>query len=1595
MGVRSHPRRDRQIEKISGILKKQDEAYLDPSILFGMVSADDVLAFRPEALAAAAIDAWRNLQAWDGAQARVVVDHINDVEMGGAALTVVTIIDRNMPFLYDSVMGEISASHRDLQLAAHPIVSIGRSKDGAIEQTRLFSAGDQGALEKVSVIQIHLHPLSDAAREELADALASVLDQVHRANSDWRAMLTRLDSVITSLETSKTSHDPEVKTETLAFLEWLRDDNFTFLGMREYVYSGYGMDATIERAAEEGIGILSDPDVRVLRRGADHVSTTPELLAFMQGSDMLIVTKANVRSLVHRRAYMDYVGVKRYDEKGQVIGELRIVGLFTSSAYTRSVTRIPLLRSKVHEVISSFGFDPEGHSGKALLNVLESYPRDELFQIDVPMLAGFCEQVLELNDRPRVRVLPRIDRFDRFVSVILYVPRDQYDSEARVRVAAYLKDVFDAHLSAFYPAFPEGSVARVHFIFGRSSGKTPRVPQEVLEENVRRIVTRWEDRFLALAGPDGLALHTSDAYRDYFTPEEAVEDLQSFLDCLPDNDIGLDFYQRAGETSDHLGLKIFHLDEAVELSRRVPMLENLGFNVISEQTFELSVGEDVGAVRTVVLHNMELVQREGQAIDLPRIARKLEDAFLAVWSGKVDNDGFNRLVVNCGMSVREVKVMRTYARYLRQIGVTYSQGYISEALNRYHDIACDILELFERRFALTTPEDEMHKITEEIRLRIDEALVRVPSQDDDRILRQYVNLISATLRTNYYQGGDNASPAILSLKLDPRAIDGMPAPAPFREIFVYGAEVEGVHLRFGPIARGGLRWSDRAQDYRTEVLGLVKAQQVKNAVIVPVGSKGGFYPKELPTGGSRDDVFKAGREAYKTFISSLLDITDNIIDGVVTHPEETRCIDGDDPYFVVAADKGTATFSDTANAISQAHDFWLDDAFASGGSAGYDHKKMGITARGAWEAVKRHFREMNIDIQTTEFTAAGVGDMSGDVFGNGMLLSPKIRLVAAFDHRDIFIDPEPVCSTSFKERKRVFELGRSSWQDYDKSKLSKGGMIVSRSQKSIKLTDEAAAAIGLTKTTATPQEVLRAILKMDIDLMWFGGIGTYIKEDGESDAEVGDRGNDGIRVTASQVGAKVIGEGANLGVTQRGRIAYCLKGGRCNSDAIDNSAGVNSSDVEVNIKIALAKAMREGRLNRANRDKLLTAMTEQVAELVLRNNYLQTLAISIVEQDSAELTGDMSQLMNDLESAGHLDRQVETLPDDLELAERVTAGKPLTRPEIGVLLSYAKIVLFDELTESHLPDNPYFESTLVDYFPKRMHKTHRDDILEHRLRREIVSTVLANDVINRGGPSFISRMADATGMLPSQIVGAFVVVRDGLGLSELYDIIDSLDNQTPGAYQNELYGDLRHIFRIVVRWSAKAGVAQGPLADMVEALAKAVKTLQPVMPDILPNFMRRERQAIYQRAIDHGVPEKQAARLSETVGLVNIPDIMLAANLSNAGLEEAAKIYFDVTRAYRISRLEAAAYSAKAADFYEELAIGRSLDEISAARRNVMNAVITQFGKEENPVAAWQAADRLRRERIQARINELIDSGDFSISRLTVAAGMMSDLAAQ
>jgi len=1587
--------------------------------LFAHAVPEDLMRYDPRQLAELAADAWTLLAVRKPGVPKI---RLETPGLPGherlRADSILEIANDDMPFLVDSVLAELAERGIDVRFVVHPVLTVERDGTGRLTAFKGTKAA-AGALRE-SVIYIHIERIDEEARRaEIVEAIEQVLADVRVCVRDWRAMTVRMAEVIAELKADPPPLPAAEIAEAIAFLEWLADNNFTFLGIRNYRFTA--AEDALEPVFDSGLGILRSRDMTVLRRWNEPLVITPQIRALLKQPTLLIVTKSAVRSRVHRRVFMDYVGVKRFDRDGKLVGEFRIVGLFTSTAYTRSIRSIPYLRRKVDAVMRRAGFDPDGHSGKALANVLENYPRDELFQLDEDTLYQFALTVLQLDERPRVRVLPRRDRFDRFVSVLVYVPRERYGSSVRKAIGDYLADAYKGHVSAFHPFFPEGQLVRVHFIIALPSGaEAPNPDRASLERAVEAIVRTWVDELGEELARNYDAVRArvlfkryrdafSEGYRENYSPSTALADIRVIEGLSPSRPLGVDFHRRVGDASNCVGLKVWSYNRPIPLSERVPVLENMGFKVVDERTYQIARGAKDAAQHDgrgdapsqalpeadVWFHDMVLERADGRAVDLEAHKHRLEAAFLVVMRGRAENDGYNALVLSAGLMWRDVALIRTISRFLRQIHVPYSEGYMWATLIKHESIAADLIRLFDARFdpRLHISAGERKAREAKIAGRIESALRGVESLDEDRILRRFVNAITAALRTNFYQIDANGQPKqLIALKFASRALDALPLPRPRYEIFVYSPRVEGLHLRFGKVARGGIRWSDRPQDFRTEILGLAKAQQVKNAVIVPVGAKGGFVPKLVLKGGTREVVQAEGMAAYKLFISTLLDITDNLADRAVIAPDNVVRHDDDDPYLVVAADKGTATFSDLANAIAREHRFWLDDAFASGGSAGYDHKKMGITARGAWESVKRHFREMDVDVAKTPFTVVGVGDMSGDVFGNAMLRAPTIKLVAAFDHRDIFIDPAPNPETSYGERRRLFDLPRSSWQDYDRSLISRGGGVFSRATKEITLSPEARSALGFAAEKATPDDVIKAVLKAPVDLLFFGGIGTFVRASSEADDAVGDRGNDAVRVTGAEIRAKVIGEGANLGMTQRGRIEASLRGIRLNTDAIDNSAGVNTSDVEVNIKIALARPMRDGRLSREMRDALLVDMTEEVAALVLRNNYLQTLAISLAEQRGLEDLGFEQRLMQTLEREGELDRAVEFLPDDVEIAERRRNSHALTRPELSVLLAYAKLALNHELVQSNVPDDPYLGRELGRYFPKALAEKFPDALEQHRLRREIIATQLANSMINRGGPSLLVRIGDQTGASAAQIAAAFAAVRDSYAMTVLNSEIDALDNELSGRLQIELYLGVQDLLLDRLVWFLRnVDLTQG-LAAIVAHYHEGIAAVEAALDAALPQAAAAARNAREAELRKQGVPEALARRLATLPALVAAPDIVMVADRTRRAIAEVAATYFAAAAFFRLDHIANGARGIIISDYFDRLALDRALDSIGDAERRLTAAMMGSGEAGPAAVEAWVTPRKAEVDRIRMAVNEIANSG-LTLSKLSVAASLLGDLA--
>jgi len=1508
------------------------------------------------------------------------------------------------PFLVDSIMAGIAEAGFPVRAMFHPIAETGGKRS--------------------SLIQVHLDPLGEDQAAGLVVGINGVLGDVGMAVDDFDAMQALMRRAIDELAAAAAPVSAAERDEEIAFLRWLEHEHFVFLGARVYEYprtadGGYAAEEPLYQP-EGSLGVLRDQERRVLRRSSEPAILSSQLRTHLEAGAPLIVAKSNLRSRVHRRAYMDYIGVKRYGADGKPSGEVRFVGLFTAEAYDAPVKDVPLLRRKAAHVLERAGVAPGSHSDKRLRNILETWPRDELFQTPEDDLLGLALGVLHLFDRPRVRVFARRDPFDRFVSVLLFVPRDRYDSSLRERAGLILAEAFNGRVSAYYPSFSDAPLARVHFILGVEPGHHPDPDLSGVEADIAEAARTWADRFesaVRASTATGDAPRTlgrwsgafSAGYRDFYGADEALCDIAEIA-AMGDDGFRTRAFRKVGDSAIRFRFKIYRRGESAPLAEVMPILEHMGLKALIEDAFELEpIGAD-GKRETVWVHEFLLEDQNGEHLVFADVKDAFETAFTSVWTGHAESDGFNRLVLELGVSWRDAALIRGLARYRQQSGLDPSQAVQEQALSDHPGVARLILDLFRIKFDpaiavdLKAREIQAAAVMDEIV----QALQAVDSLDHDRVLRRLALLVGALKRTNFYQNAEDGGPKpYISFKIASRELDDLPAPKPYREIFVLAPHVEGVHLRFGPVARGGLRWSDRRDDFRTEVLGLVKAQQVKNAVIVPVGSKGGFYPKTLPRGGTPEAIRAEGIRAYKTFLSGLLDITDNIdADNNVVRPAGVIVHEGDDPYLVVAADKGTATFSDIANGLAEDYGFWLGDAFASGGSAGYDHKVMGITARGAWEAVKRHFREAGKDIQTTDFTVVGVGDMSGDVFGNGMLLSKHIRLLAAFDHRHIFIDPDPDAASSWEERERMFALPRSSWEDYDKSKISAGGGVFSRALKSIALTPEIRAALDIKAETVSPAELMTAILKAKAELLYLGGIGTYVKAKGESQADAGDKANDAIRVNGSELKVKVIGEGANLGLTQAGRIEYARlgaggQGGRINTDAIDNSAGVDSSDHEVNIKILTGMLERAGKIKtREARNKLLVSMTEEVGEHVLAHNYDQTLALSLLEQDAAAELENHARFMSELEASGRLDRKVEGLPDVAQTAELSAGGAGLTRPELAVLLAYGKLDLFDEIVASKAPDDPAFEAVLDGYFPAAL-RDYDDELKRHRLRREIIATVIDNELVNICGPTFPSRLRAAAGCGTGALITGFEAARRILNFGATWNAVAALDGKAPAEGQLALFRALAHTLRSQTYWLARRA-GDGGVEALTERYGPGIAELRALTPGLLSSF---EQKSVERRAAafaKDGAPKDLAQRIAALQPLTTASELVDLANGSNWPVAAAARLYHQVGAAFSFDRLRAAAGEKRGGDHFERMAVRRLIEDMLAEQAQVAAAVMAFAATPdaaETPEAAkstvnsWAQLHSGPGRAVKRTIEEIEQAGGgWTFAKLTIANAALREL---
>ena len=1474
--------------------------------------------------------------------------------------SVIEIVTDDMPFLVDSVSSEITRRELPINLVIHPIFKVRRSKSG--KMTGILERGEMDVDARAeSYMHFEVTQQPQKVLDEIAASLADVLSDVRASVEDWRPMRERMEVAIEDLSVEPRGVHPEEASEVRELLRWLHDNHFTFLGFREYKVSGTGKKARVTVDRSSGLGVLRDASVSVFESFQSKDTLSPEIAESLTGGNLLSVTKTNQRSVVHRSVHMDAIGINKLDSKGKVIAHRLFVGLFTSVAYNLSPRNIPLLRRRLQKVVDLSGYTRDSHDGKALLNILETYPRDELFQIDETTLHNIATGILHLQERQRVALFVRHDAFGRYLSCLAFVPRDRYNTELRQRIQEILADAFGGQPSAFFTHLGDSPLARVHMIIKLPARKIPKYNVEEIEAKITAAARSWSDTLLeALVNRDGEAaghdMHDriksafGAAYQATYNSDQVLEDIDKLAAVDASGDIGLHLYRHPGADANSVNFKLYIPNDKVALSDALPLFEHMGFKVIDEAGPH-TVKMANGVYDRIVIHDFGLRTRDGSDIDLESVRDNFEDAFAKVWQGRAESDGFNGLVVTAGLNWREVVVLRAYCKYLRQVGITFSQAYMEQTMVKHRVFSRLLVSMF---MTIFTPGRTKNKVSPgKMRTEYIAMLDDVSSADEDRILRRFLNALDSTLRTNFFQMGEDGEPkSYVSFKIDSKAIDEMPLPLPFREIWVYSPRVEGVHLRFGYVARGGLRWSDRPEDFRTEVLGLVKAQQVKNAVIVPVGSKGGFVCKQPPTDGGRDAFLDEGIACYKIFLSGLLDITDNIVGQKTVKRANVVRRDDDDPYLVVAADKGTATFSDIANGVSMEYGHWLGDAFASGGSQGYDHKKMGITARGGWESVKRHFREMGIDCQSEDFTCVGVGDMSGDVFGNGMLLSKHIKLLAAFNHMHIFVDPDPDPASSWKERKRLFDMGRSSWTDYDTKKMSKGAMIFERNAKSLKLTSQIKALFGFDKDVVTPNELLGAILRHNADLMWFGGIGTYIKSENESAADVGDRANDAIRINGEEVRAKMIGEGANLGVTQLGRIEFASHGGRLNSDSIDNSAGVDSSDHEVNIKILLGQVTSTGRLTEPARNKLLAKMTDEVAGLVLEHNYDQTQAISLIQSRGIHMVENQHRLIKKLERLGLLNRAVEYLPDDETIAERMTAKRSFVRPETAVLVSYAKLWTYEEILDSDVPDDPYLFDDLVNYFPTPLRKTYRDDIANHRLRREIIATRLTNNMINRMGGSFVNEVGEKTAKGVAEIARAWYIAHKIFDMSSLWTEIESLDNKVPAETQTSMLMDTHHLLEWVTLWFLRNGEPGLNIGDHCRAFRDGMRELAGNLSSTLPSHYVDDMKHRGKPYTDHGVPEALAHRVANLVNLYSGCDIVQLAERRKLDVLNVARGYFAIGTRFRMGRLRAAADHMESDTHWQQLAIAALIEEVYSNQLRLTETILDKAKKATPPKKA-------------------------------------------
>ncbi len=1547
---------------------------------YAAVVAEDLLDRSLEDLFGAALCQWRHMTQRDPGDGLIRVYNPDYEEDGWQSThTVVEVVTDDMPFLVDSLSMELVRGGIGIHLVLHPVIHAMRDTEGHLHE--ILPAGEhrEDAIAE-AVLRFEVDRQSDpAVLAGLQTSLAQVLADVRAVVEDWATMREKINNIIATIEQQSLPVAKDDKQEALAFLRWLENHHYTFIGFRAYDLVEEQGEDILRQIPGSGLGILRDAETARASQSFAHIP--PPLRALARAPTLLIITKSTAVSTVHRPVHLDYLGIKRFNDSGEVVGEWRFLGLYSSLAYSARAVDIPILRKKVRHVIDKTGYAPASHGRKALQHVLDTFPRDEMFQFTEDELYDVATGILQVQERHRLGLFLRRDLFNRFTTALVYVPRDRYDTDLRRRIQEILMQALDGQSVEFNIQISETPLARVHFIIRTRPDYEPDYDATALHARMTEAMLSWEDELQnALHEHLGEAHGTQlfhrygnafpPAYRDDYSPRTAVADIQR-LEKISDLDpLTVHLYRPPEGDEELLRFKIYGRNRLIALSDALPMLERMGLRVLSARPYEI---EPRSGSATWIL-DFDLTAGRGINIEVLEIKNLFQEAFAQVCSGAVENDGFNRLVLAAGLQWRQVVMLRALCKYLLQTRTPFSQAYIEQTLADNAVITKRLVELFESRFDISRhAHAARHNTT--LLADIESQLEAVGNLDEDRILRHFLSLIRATK-------------GYLSFKFDPSQVPTLPLPRPMYEIFVYSPRAEGVHLRGGPVARGGIRWSDRREDFRTEVLGLMKAQMVKNAVIVPVGAKGGFVCKRLPATDDRDVIQDEVVHCYRTFISGLLDLTDNLVNGVVAPPEDTVRHDGDDTYLVVAADKGTATFSDIANRLAADYGFWLGDAFASGGSSGYDHKKMGITARGAWESVKRHFRELDIDIQRQPVSVVGIGDMAGDVFGNGMLLSEQIKLIAAFNHMHIFIDPSPDPGVSFQERQRLFILPRSSWSDYNAELISRGGGVYSRRAKSIALSDEMRIVLGTEASRVTPAELIQIILRAPVDLLWNGGIGTYVKATNETHSDVGDRANDALRVDALELRCRVVGEGGNLGFTQLARVEYARVGGLINSDFIDNSGGVDCSDHEVNIKILLNQVVSGGDLTVKQRNRLLVDMTDEVAALVLADNYLQTQALSVATQHASFLLSDHARLIRTLEKEGRLRRKLEFLPSDEEIAERETAQQGLSRPEIAVLLAYSKIKFYEELLDSDISDDPYLSHELGSYFPAAMQESYAPRMLDHPLRRQIIATQITNDMVNRMGGTFWFRAQDTTGDAPAAIARAYTAAREIFKICELWRGIEAVDNQVSSDVQLTMITETRRLLDRATLWLLRHSRQPLDIAATIAHYAPSVQAVAERLPRLLKDEERASVRAMAREFSSAGTPKQLALRVAALDSLHAALDLTQIARDTDSEILLATDVYFSLSAALELNWLRERIHALPRRDPWQRKARTGLLTELHGEMRALaQHALIStrHIKGTAKRIEAWLNQHTAAVAHCQSLFAEIHASGKADLAMLTVA----------